>query len=405
MLRGEDLNVFSNEAFRQDPYPFFRQGLRDKPIVRNSETLTKPYSVFRHADVFQVFKDWETFSSEDPNVAETGDMALGRAIENFIAMDPPRHTRLRRLAQRGFLPATLKSFAPRAEELSKQRMDYLLEAGEIDIVDDYAAQITVGMISAILGLPVTDWELIRRWTTEIAENVLAPNFVTEFEQDRVDLTVRVTNEMADYFEDYIAERKKDPKENDLVSLMITTEMDGDRFTDREIENTAMLLLLAGNDTTTNLIANFITNMAKFPDQAQLVRDDLSLVPQAIEETLRFSPSLLCMERFVAKPIMMHGIELVPGDVVIPWMAAANRDPDVFDRPDEFDVTRKPNRHIAFAAGVHMCLGSPLARMEGAIAAKELISRAGQIELIGPPELNANSLINGPAHQKAIIQSA
>lgn len=402
MLNAEKLNVLSDEDFRRDPYPFFRAGLSDNPIVQNTKTLTKPFHIFRYEDVFRVFKDWETFSSEEQHDLDVTDLALGRAIENFIAMDPPRHTRLRRLAQRGFLPATLNSFVPRAEELSRQRMDYLLEAGEADIVDDYAAQITVGMISAILGLPVDDWMMIRKWTTDIAENVLAPNFVEDIEQDRIDVTTRVTGEMADYFTDFIAARRKNPKEGDLVSLMITTEMDGDRFSNEEIENTAMLLLLAGNDTTTNLIANFITNMAKFPEQAQQVRNDLSLVPQALEETLRYSPSLLCMERFVTKPVELHGVELQKGDTIIPWMAAANRDPKMFDRPDEFDIFRKPNRHISFASGVHMCLGSPLARLEGKIAATEFMKRSKGIELIGGPVLNGNSLVNGPAHQRARI---
>ena len=241
--------------------------------------------------------------------------------------------------------------------------------------------------------------MIRKWTVDIADNVMAYNWTYDFEEDRAAVTSRVTGEMIQYFKDYIRERYKAPRDDDLVSVMITTEADGDRFTPAEVESMALLLLLAGNDTTTNLISNFVMNMARFPDQAKLVREDPSLIPQALEETLRFTPSLLGMERFVAKETEIHGTKLKPGDTVAVWIGAANRDPRAFDRPDAFDITRKPNRHISFAYGPHMCLGAPLARMEGRIAATEIMRRSSGLELIGDPKLPGNSIINGAASQK------
>lgn len=181
--------------------------------------------------------------------------------------------------------------------------------------------------------------------------------------------------------------------------MLATEIDGEKFSEEEVESTAMLLLLAGNDTTTHLISNFVINMAKHPAQADRLRQDLSAVPDAIEEVLRYAPSLLCMERSVAKPVTLHGVAMEHGDVVIPWMAAANRDPAVFERPNEFDISRRPNRHMAFGFGVHTCLGAPLARIEGRVAGEEIMKRTSAIEFIGDPIATKNAIIHGPAHQQ------
>ena len=401
MLDLSQINTIYNEDFRRDPYPYFLQALQDSPIVHHPDRLSKPYSLFRYKDVQSTFKNWKDFSSRGTEENNFRDLTLGTIVEDtFISLDPPRHTRLRRLAQQGFLPTVLNRFVPRAEMLVKERMDYAFENGEIDLVDDFAAQITVGMISAILGLPIEDWTMIRDWTVTIANNILAQNWLTEREQDRAETTARVTAEMAAYFHENIAARKRNPKEGDLISTMMTSEIDGDRFSDTEIESTAILLLLAGNDTTTNLIANFAICMAKFPDEANKVRENLDLVPQAVEEVLRYAPSLLCMERFVASPVTMHGVDLVPGDVVLLWMAAANRDPEIFENPNVFDISRRPNRHISFAFGPHMCLGAPLARIEGNIAARAILSQTRAIELVGEPEPTGNSMINGPAHQRA-----
>ena len=399
MVNPADINAMYNEDFKKDPFLYFQEALENQPIVEHTGTLAKPYSVFRYEDVVNVLKTHQKFSNAGGD-ADMADLSLGRAGENITTIDPPRHTRLRRMAQQGFLPTVLNSFAPNAVKLAKDRVDYALEQGEIDIVDDFGAQITVGMITAILGLPADDWSMIRKWTVDIAENVTADLWVSEFEADRAAITERVTGEMADYFRDYIAARKKNPQEGDLVSLMISTEVEGDRFTDEEIESMAMLLLLAGNDTTTNLIGNYLTYMANYPDQADMVRKDPSLVSQSIEEVLRMAPSTTFQVRYVKEPVEMHGMTLEPGRPILPWMAAANRDPGVFENPNDFNIHRKPNRHIAFGFGPHMCLGAPLARLEGRIAIEEVMKRTKAIELIGPAEYSPNAFVFGPTMQRA-----
>ena len=401
MANPADINPLYNKDFMKDPHPYFVEALQNQPIIHHPEYLTKPFSLFRYHDVQPAFKDWETFSSEvsvDPDLS-VNDMTLGKAVENIITMDPPRHTVLRRMAQQGFLPKVLETFRPRAEEIIKDRVDFALAHDEIDLVNDFAAQITINMITTILGLPIEDWPMIRQWTIDIAENVMCVNWLTQEEKKRMDVTERVIGEMSDYFASYIAERKKSPKEGDIVSILMNAEVDGVRYTDDEVESMTMLMLLAGNDSTATLIANYCRCMATFPDQANLVRKDLSLINASLEETLRYSPSFLCMERLVKKPITIHGENLDNGDLVVLWIAAANRDPEVFENPDAFNIMRKPNRHIAFAYGPHMCLGAPLARMEATLMAQEVMSRTSGLELTSEPINPGNTILNGPLSQK------
>ena len=276
-------------------------------------------------------------------------------------MDPPQHTPLRRIAQQGFLPSVLAKFRPAAETLAKERVDYALSKDSFDVVEEFAVPITIGVLTSVLGLPREDLPLIRRWTLELSDNFMAPNFVTEMSEDRVNKTTSIVQEMETYFRDYIAERIKSPKEGDLVSVLLNAEIEGKGYTTEEVESTAMLLLLAGNDSTTNAIANYIRNMAHFPEQAELVRNDLSLIPKSIEESVRISPSFLAIERRATKDVTLHGVEIRKDHPVVLWLAAANRDPTVFENPDVFDLNRKPNAHLGFAAGIHMCIGAPLAR--------------------------------------------
>ena len=205
------------------------------------------------------------------------------------------------------------------------------------------------MITTILGLPREDWKMIRQWTTDISSNIMADVWLKERDPQREAETKRVAIELSEYFRDYLAERRRQPKEGDLISLFMTTEVDGDRLSDKEVEATAMLLLLAANETTTNLIGNFVRTLARYPDQAAIMRADPALAKPGLEETLRMTPSLRGTTRRVRKPVEMYGHTLEPGDAAFVWITTANRDPGVYDRPDEFDVHRKPNRHIAFAA--------------------------------------------------------
>ena len=181
---------------------------------------------------------------------------------------------------------------------------------------------------------------------------------------------------------------------------MTTELDGERFSDEEIESTAMLLLLAGNETTTHLITNFIRCMVRYPSQFELLKKDPNLIDAAIEETLRLEPSLRMTIRSVCKDAEFHGVTIPAGNSVALWFLAANRDPSVFEKPNNFDITTKRPRHLSFAGGPHFCLGAPLARMEARVAANTLLQRVNQIELLGDPQMSDNGNLNNILSLKA-----
>ncbi len=392
------INPLYNDAFKSDPHPFFAEALRNQPVIRHPEYFTHPVSLFRYDDVKSAFKNWQVFSSEFGGTDDFAEMTLGKALQNIITMDPPRHTTLRRIAQKGFLPTVLNAFRPQAEKIVNECLEHALENDEVDLLNDFAARITINMISTILGLPMSDAPMIRQWTIDIAENVMSQNWVTELEQRRIDTTSRVVGEMSDYFTSYIADRRRKPKDGDIVSVLLEAKVDGVGFSPDEVESMAMLMLLAGNDSTATLIANYVRCMAEFPDQADLVRADAKNITPSIEEVLRFSPSFLSMERMLTETVKIHDQELDAGSIVVLWIAAANRDPRQFEAPDRFDITRKPNGHIAFAYGPHTCLGAPLARMETTIMATEVMRRTSAIELTSEPVLPGNAILNGPLSQ-------
>jgi len=397
-----DFNPVHDAGFIKDPLPRLKQAWAESPIVRH-ENLSTTHSVFSYDDLRIVFSNPEVFGSEIPPLAKT--RALGRLLDNLIAIDPPRHTRLRALANRGFLPAAIRRYVPRTESLVRERIDFLLEQREADIVSDFSAQITIGMISAILGLPAEDWPMIRRWTTDIVNNTMVDLWIREEDPERLAVTRRVTDELADYVARHIRERLRRPLAKDIISDLMNAEIDGDRLSQQDIESTAMLLLLAGNETTTNLITNFVRCMVWYPDQARLLRAKPDLVASAIEETLRYRPSLRGTARRVKQATSLHGVELGPDDNVFGWIVTANRDPARFDRPDEFDIARQPNRHLSFVVGPHVCLGAPLARMESRIAVEQLMLRTKEFELVGEPEIGANGILDNILSQRVRVAPA
>jgi cytochrome P450 len=397
-----DINPILNPEFIKDPLAHLKAAWAEGPIARH-DGLVKTYSVFAYDDVKSILINHEIYGSEMPQ--EQKDASLGALLNNLIATDPPRHSRLRILANKAFMPPVIAGFKEQATALIEGLVEEVIQKEEVDIVNDLGAQITIGMITTILGLPREDWPMIRQWTTDVANNVMADVWLKERDPEREAQTTRVTSELSAYFHDYLAERRKKPKSGDLISLFMETEIDGDRLSDEEIEGTAMLLLLAANETTTNLIANFVRTLSWYPEQAAIMRADPALAKPALEETLRMTPSLRGTARRVKTSVELHGQTLEPGDAVFAWIATANRDPNVFDRPDEFDVHRKPNRHIAFAAGPHLCLGAPLARLEGRITAETILRRTRDIELLGDAKVAPNAIMDNILEQRVRIHAA
>lgn len=399
------INPLSNEDFRNDPYPFFRAALETQPVVRHDAYMSRPVSLFRFDDITEAVRDWTTYSSSRLIAEEHQDFRMEKVFGNFLTLDPPRHTVLRRLAQPGFLPRVINSFRPTAERLATERLDAVLGSGEVDLVEDFAAPIAIGMIATVLGLPQDDTPLIRRWTAELSDHDMADLFLTEPEPARAEVIARVTAEMCDYFADHIAERRRKPREGDIISRILDSEVDGIRYNDDEVESTAILFLLAGQDSTTSLVSNYVALMAQHPDQADLVRADLDRVNASIEETLRYAPSFLAIERRATCDITIHGIDIEEDDNILLWIAAANRDPRVFDQPDRFDIGRKANRHLGFGHGIHFCIGAPLARMEGNTVARLVMERTSRLEITGDAVRPGSTNLNGPMSQPAVLTPA
>ena len=400
------ISPLENEDFRRDYVPYFEQAIASEPVVRHDQYLSKPVSLFRYEDIKSALRDWTTYSSAMARTGATKEMAGDNVLSNtLINIDAPRHTSLRRIAQQAFLPGVLKPLRAVAEEMAKERVDYILENDEVDLVNDFSVQITVGVLFRVLGLPREDLPLIRKWTKELGDKDMAPHFCREYDADVAEMFVRVNREMADYFHDYLLDRKKNPKEGDLFSSLMSAEVNGIGFSDEEIEATAQLLLFAGQDTTTNLLSNFIINMTKFPEPAEQIRNDLSLIPAAIEESIRLNPSAILVERRATKDLTLHGVDICENDTVLPWLASANRDPSVFEDPHDFRLDRRPNPHLGFGHGPHMCIGAPLARLESTAALTELMSRVKRIELIGESELPGSTTLYGPVSQRARFYAA
>ncbi len=400
MLNARDINPFSNDDFRRDPFPFFDHALAQQPVVRHDQWMSNAVSLFRYEDVKAALKDWSTYSSGMARSDEDKSVTPSKTEENFITLDPPRHTALRRIAQQGFLPTILSQFKEPSEKLARESLDRALEAGEVDLVNDFAVPITVGIITNVLGLPIEDLPRIRRWALGLSDAYMSTSFVTDIEPERVENVMQIEQEMVDYFHDYIADRYKNPREGDIVSALITAEVDGEKFTPEEVESTAMLLLLAGNDSTTNLISNYIRNMSEFPEQAQMIRDDLSLIPRSIEESVRIRPSFLALERRATRDLELHGVEIRENDTINLWIAAANRDPSIFANPEQYDISRRPNPHLGFGHGVHMCIGAPLARIETTAMAQEVMSRCKGFEILSEPKQGGTNMTFGGISQQA-----
>lgn len=400
-------DALNDAGFREDPYPVLAEMRERHPVHHLAPGLTESWHVFRYDDVRHVLLTPETFSS-DRSLQGGGDLAdanLAFLFNNMISATGERHRRLRMLGNRVFMARAIESFRPKVQAEVDARMDFALQAGgEIDLVEDFAAHITVGMICAVLGLPREDMEMIRRWTAVLGDNSGAVTWLAGMDPDLARRGRIAGTEMAAYFRDFLKNRRG---EDDLLSAFQNVEVEGERLSEDELLSMAMLLLLAGNETTTNLITNFTRLLAAHSQEAAALRANPTqeAINGAVEETLRLRNSIRNVDRFALHDVEMHGVTIPKGGLVVVWLSAANRDPGAFDDPDRFDPARSPNRHLAFGQGAHMCLGSALARMETRIAAEAILTRTRSVELTGQAELGRNANFDNVTRQMARFHAA
>lgn len=361
-------------TFQADPYPTYAWLRRHAPLHHEAEHDF--WVLSRHADVAAAFRDTDTFSnamgvSLDP--AAWGPHA--QQMMSFLAMDPPRQTRLRSLVSRGFTPRRVAELEPRIVELTRHHLEPALEAGELDWIEQVAGKLPMDVISELMGVPETDRDEVRHLadlTVHREEGI----------RDVPPAGIEAALRLVEYYGEMLAERRRRPTD-DLTSALLDAEIDGDRLTDEEIIGFMFLMVVAGNETTTKLLGNALYWASWYRAQLDTVLADPDRVDDWVEETLRYDTSTQILARHLKRDVTLHGRTAPAGSQLLLLLGSANRDEEVFDRPDVYDLDRSREElaHlVSFGGGRHFCLGANLARLESRVALRELVTRVGDVEV-------------------------
>ncbi|HEX2851471.1 MAG TPA: cytochrome P450 [Acidimicrobiales bacterium] len=381
-------------AFLADPYPTYAR-LRDTapvlsaqaPVIDDPRARTWVLSRYEH--VSAAARDWQRFSSSPLNAGVPG-------MRFLIGSDPPDHTTLRRLVNRPFHPNAVKAMEPRIRELAAGLVDILVEkasTGPADLVELLSEPLPVIVIAEMLGIPADRRADFKRWSDAMIGG-LSPDF------DRNAGAVAAM-EMFGYFNEVVAERKERPGD-DLISVLVGGK---EPLSNPELLMFCMLLLVAGNETTTNLISNMTAALFENEEAMARLRADPSLLPAAIEEALRFDSPVQSIWRMTTTDVEIEGVEIPERSLVTLLYGAANRDPAAFADPDRFDIDRRPTNHLAFGSGIHLCLGAPLARLEARVAFELLLTRTSLLEPAGAGERIQNLIVRGMRRLPVSCQAA
>lgn len=374
-------------AHKADPHPAYHRLRATSPVLRNEATGEAVLT--RYDDCLAVLRDPRFSSSPEhriyPEGAEVPDFRVGMAggdgsgARVLLFLDPPDHTRLRKLVSKAFTPRTVERLRPHIAELVDQILDEAAERGELDVVADLGYTVPVTVICELMGVPVEDRHLFGGWSSD-ASRLLDGFSISEEESFKA--IVGAMN-VINYFNGLFEERRKHPGD-DLVSALLEVEEEGDRLTEGELRSMVVLLFIAGHETTMNLIGNGAYALLRHPDQLRRWQADPSLTPSAIEELLRFDGPVHVTGRIPTEDIEVNGERFRKGEQLVCLLAAANRDPARFADPDALDIGRTDNLHLTFSQGIHYCLGAALARVEGQVVLGSLVQRFSEIELVTDP---------------------
>jgi cytochrome P450 len=385
--------------FHEDPYPYYKRLRDEAPLYRNEELGF--WALSRHADVLQGFRNSTTLSnkfgvsldpvSRGPHASKT---------MSFLAMDDPAHLRLRTLVSKGFTPRRIRELEPRVTELTLKHLDTMLDRagdGSVDYVAEFAGKLPMDVISELMGVPEADRDRIRA----LADGVMhREDGVTDVPAEAIEASLNLIV----YYQEMVAERRK-KLTDDLTSALLEAEIDGDRLTDDEVLGFMFLMVIAGNETTTKLLANAAFWGHKNPDQLTAVYDDTDRVPLWVEETLRYDTSSQILARTVVGELTLYDTTIPDGDVLLLLPGSAHRDERVFDDPDSYVIGRDiGSKLMSFGSGAHFCLGAHLARMEARVALTEFFRRIRGYEV---DEANAvrvhSSNVRGFAHLPITVE--
>lgn len=334
------------------PLEWFRQMRTESPVAAIDGGGA--WNVFKYEDVKAVFTNYEVFSSQ-------GSSSSDDPIESSVLrQDPPKHRQLRKLVSHAFTPRMIESLAPKIQEITTSLLDEAEKKGKMDIVADLASPLPITVIAEMLGVSMEYRERFKAWSDALVG-------------DNPDAYYQCQREMSEYFSEIAEDRRQHPQD-DLITKLVEARIDNEHLTELEIIGFCILLLVAGNETTTNLISSAVLAFDSLPEVRAEVLGDSALLPGAIEEVFRYFSPVQLMFRSVKQDTVLRGQELKQGQFVYIWMASANHDEDVFDQPDVFNIHRNPNPHLGLGSGIHYCMGSQLARMESRIALQTLLDR-------------------------------
>ncbi len=381
----ENVDISSRE-FKADPFPFYAYLRAEEPVFRTSIRIPDKRQVWivsRYDDVLAALKD-ERFAKNRRNVMTPEQLkkqpyvpAAFKALERtMLDLDAPDHTRLRGLVHKAFTPRLVEQMRARVEHLSTELLDEMEHKRDIDLIRDYALPIPLRIIAEILGIPKEDSHKFHKWSTK------AVSMQSTFQALLATPTLLI---FMRYLRKLFAQRRAEPQD-DLISALVQAEESGSQLSEDELLAMVFILLIAGHETTVNLIGSGTMELLRHPDQLERLRENPALFKPAVEELLRFtSPVETATERYAREDMSIAGTTIRKGEMVFAALASANRDENVFDNPDVLDISRDPNRHLSFGQGAHYCVGSPLARLEGGIALSRLIERFPNLRLAVPAD--------------------
>jgi cholest-4-en-3-one 26-monooxygenase len=394
-----DIDLLDRDAFTNGvPHDWFTYLRNNAPVYKHDEPDGPGFWVItKYDDVVTVGRDGTTYSSDQRRGGVVG-LENMPGMEDFgeggrlmLTMDPPEHTRYRKLVNRGFTPRQMRMLEPHIREITARILDEVIEQGGCDYVVDVAAELPLQVIAEMLGVPMEDRHKLFEWSNRMIGSEDPEYMVSQ------DLVQNAQIEMFMYANELAAQRRTDPRD-DIITALLDAEVDGDKLTEMDFNLFFLLIAVAGNETTRNSISHGIKAFCDHPDQYSLLVDDPTRSRLATEEIVRWASPVMYFRRNVTRDTELRGQQIKEGDKVSIWYISANRDEEKFDRPFEFDILRDPNEHVGFGGGgPHHCLGANLARMEIYVLLEEMAKRVRTIERTGDAEPLRSNFIAGIKH--------